>query len=122
MRRRGYLWLLTTIAVIPSQLWAGWEPYNENHGPFEPNSWPRRFSLHRCDSMQPGGLPMTELVVKSCHGIRDRPGAAMVYAGSRPNQRGTWLLVKNRNGLTVAGPQQVGELCASGRSEKSFNF
>jgi hypothetical protein len=98
-----------TIAMIPSQLWAEWEPYNKNHGPFEPNSWPLRFSLHRCDSLEVSAPPTEDFVVKSCHGIRDRPRAPTIYVGSKPNQRGTWLLVKDCNGVTLAGLQQAGD-------------
>lgn len=109
MRRGNCPWLLIALTMIPSLLWAQWEPYNKNHGPFEPNSWPATFRLDRCDSSEVNGPSIEDFVVKSCYSIKNRPRAPRVYAGSKPNQTATWLLVKDCNGITVAGPQEIGE-------------
>ncbi len=102
------------VAMVPSQLWANWEPYNKDHGPFEPNSWPMTFSLHPCDSSEIRGPTTGDFVVTSCHRINDRLSTPKIYVGSKSKRNGTWLLVKDCHGVTVAGPQKTGEHSPAG--------
>ena len=98
---------LLTVLMIPSGLWAGWEPFNKNHGPFDPNSWPTRFNLHRCDSVRAEGSPGSGVRAITCCQIADRPSAPKVYAYSRPKEAGAWLIVTDRHDHTVGGPAEI---------------
>ena len=103
-----YLWTLLIVLVIASGLWAGWEPYNKNHGPFAPSAWPVTFSLHRCDSVRVEKPLGGGVLAKACHLIADRPSAPTVYVCSKVGEVGAWLVIKDRDGRVVGGPTEIG--------------
>lgn len=96
----------TALASLAgSSLRAERSPYNEHHGPFEPDKWPPVVKLEPCEmSTGPGGW-IAGFTIIARHAPKNDPEAPRILLARKSGWRWTWLLVSAADGRLLTGPK-----------------
>jgi hypothetical protein len=80
------------------------EGYNKNHGPFDPDNWPKVIKLKPCDSLDVR-YSRRYFKQKKYYGFKDKPDAHRLCLAEREGWQWSWLYVEDSQGNVISGPK-----------------
>jgi hypothetical protein len=95
--------VIILVVLVSFVCRAAGKPYNKNHGPFEPNDWPKVVKLKQCDSLNIR-YSRTYFKQKQFYGFKDRPDSPRLCLAERNGWQWAWLYVEDSQGNVISGP------------------
>ncbi|MHC4085548.1 MAG: hypothetical protein ACYSWZ_04370 [Planctomycetota bacterium] len=103
MKTRLIIITLVVLSSFVCRTGAAWEPYNQNHGPFAPNDWPKVVKLKPCEPLDIR-FSRRYFEKKQYYGFKDKPDAPRLCLANRKGWQWSWLYVEDSQGNVISGP------------------